>query len=282
MTLRFNATKAVLLVAITFLQSCGGKEVRELSEQEIKAAEKKYAFRPIIIERKGIKIIEVHDFPKFVNAKLSLNAEKLRFQPGDNTVQFDVDGFRLGEQTKGLENLKLHQLNLGQTINILSSIKSNQKRVENGSLEISLREGKNKFVAFLNRSFNVPVKQPAARVIFEVNIDENGSSLATLPNDSVFHIVTPADGQKIRVNTPFLFDAFVNGVEIAKESNYIGLFIDGLEFRLYKNAPFLIEGLLAGEHTLVAKIFSADGKALEGIGYYSSTVNINIRNSFEY
>jgi hypothetical protein len=279
--MRFLVSKGLVFIVLAGLFACGGTEVKEFSQEEIQAAESKYLQRPIIIERKGIKIKEQFDFPKFNSAELSVNAEKLRFQPGMNTVEFAVSGMRLGEQTKGMGFLKdVNNSVLGQNIYIISK-ENESKQIEKSTVDLNLEEGKNKIVAFLNRSYNVALKSKESRVIFEVSIDDNGSSFVTIPTDTILHIISPTPS-KYSPKSEVLFDVFINGIDLSEKGNYLGLYVDNLEFRIYKNAPFSIEGLKPGKHTLQAKLFNENGDPIQGVDYFTAAVSFEVQDSFEY
>ena len=279
--MRFLVSKGLVFIVLAGLFACGGSEVKEFSQEEIQAAESKYLQRPIIIERKGIKIKEQFDFPKFNSAVLSVNAEKLRFQPGMNTVEFAVSGMRLGEQTKGMGFLKdVNNSVLGQNIYIISK-ENESKQIEKSTVDLNLEEGKNKIVAFLNRSYNVALKSKESRVIFEVSIDDNGSSFVTIPTDTILHIISPTPS-KYSPKSEVLFDVFINGIDLSEKGNYLGLYVDNLEFRIYKNAPFSIEGLKPGKHTLQAKLFNENGDPIQGVDYFTAAVSFEVQDSFEY
>lgn len=279
--MRFLVSKGLVFIVLAGLFACGGTEVKEFSQEEIQAAESKYLQRPIIIERKGIKIKEQFDFPKFNSAKLSVNAEKLRFQPGMNTVEFAVSGMRLGEQTKGMDFLKdVNNSVRGQNIYIISK-ENESKQIEKSTVDLNLEEGKNKIVAFLNRSYNVALKSKESRVIFEVSIDDNGSSFVTIPTDTILHIISPTPS-KYSPKSEVLFDVFINGIDLSEKGNYLGLYVDNLEFRIYKNAPFSIEGLKPGKHTLQAKLFNENGDPIQGVDYFTAAVSFEVQDSFEY
>lgn len=279
--MRFLVWKGLVITSLMTLFSCGGSEMKEFSAEEIAEAESKYFHRPIIIERKGIKIKEESDFPKFNDAEISINAEKMRFQPGSNNIEFAVKGMRLGEQTKGMASLKgVSPSAYGQNIYVVSkSIGS--KQIEKNTVDLTFEEGKNRVVAFLNRSYDISLKSPQSRVVFEVNIDDNGSSFVTTPNDTIVHVISPIE-IKYPAGKAVLFDAFLNGVELSEKGNYLGLFVDNLEFRIYKSAPFLIEGLKPGKHNLQVRLFNNKGEEIQGVDYFTDAVNFEIQEAFEY
>lgn len=257
------------------LFSCGGEEEITFSDEEIKAFESELIQRPIVIERNGIKLTEVTDIPVFKNASLKLLSNKIKFQPGTNLIEFDVDGFNLGETTVESKNYQVGKSINSQSILIVGDNNINTQVFE-AKANLNLKLGSNKKVAFLNRSYNICLKQPQASCFFEINIDENGSSLQTNVQDSLLYVTLPRGEYSGNDINNVIFDFYLANISIGNKGNYLSLFIDEVEFKIYKYAAYRIQGLKYGKHIISAKLKNENGEIIKNVISDDNTYTIEL------
>jgi len=127
--------------------ACGGGEDVSFSPEKIKEFESQLKQRPIVIERNGTKLTEVTDIPKFENASLKLLSNNIKFQPGSNLIEFDIEGYNLGDPTMESKKYFTGNGSNEQSIVIISqNDKANQ--FNEAKADLNLKLGSNKMVAF--------------------------------------------------------------------------------------------------------------------------------------
>lgn len=263
-TAKMSAKYFVVSLFAIQLFSCGGEKEVTFSDEEIKAFESELKQRPIVIERNGIKLTEVTDIPVFSNASLNLLSNNIKFQPGNNLIEFDVEGFNLGETTVESKNYQAGKSINSQSILIVGDDNKNTQVYE-AKANLNLKLGSNKKVAFLNRSYNICLKHPEASCFFEINIDNNGSSLQTNFSDSLLYVTLPRGEYSGNDVNNLIFDFYLANINIGNKGNYLSLFIDEVEFKIFKYAAYRIEGLKFGKHIISAKLKNEKGEVIENV-----------------
>ena len=251
-----------ILGTALFLLSCTNNQIEEISPEEKSSALAIKQYVPTIIERKGIKLVEANDFPKFLDVTLNLNTTNQRIKKGLNTLEFNVLGFNLGELTTDQNNKNYVVSPYGQHLT-LQQINSNEKKFGTTKVTFDFESGNNYILAYLSRSYNMSLKGEKSSVFFNVNLNENGSSISTNTTDTALFYVEPR-GTFINSRTnKVLLDFYVANISLGEKSNYVSATINNQEFKLYNWKPYWIYGLPVGSHKIKIGLRNKNGKPLK-------------------
>jgi hypothetical protein len=253
----------ILFSSLFLLLSCGSNNQENIPQEEIKKALAISNYSPIILERGGIKLVEFIDYPPFSDVETKIATRNQIFKMGLNKIEFKNKFFNLGEKTVE-ENIHKSRLNNGGQY--LGVINPNRplKKVINGYFETEIEKGDNVFFCYLSRSYDLSVKNKNASFLFKINADPTGCFSETELSDTVIALLQPTGSYSYSKNKKVLFDFFLKGISL-EEGDYISLFIDDIEFKITKWAPFWIQGLKPGNHKVSIDLVTKNGSHVFGI-----------------
>jgi hypothetical protein len=253
----------VLFSFSLFFVSCASESEQSFTENEINEFTKNHQKRAVILERNGLKLTEIIDYPRFSEAKLKLLSDNIRFVPGINVFEFKIENFTLGAVTVDQEKFYQNDVLAVQNMVIINNNKLVKQNTES-SADIDLSLGENKIFVFLNRSFNIGLKNPESSLFFKVNIDDKSSSYESLLPDSILYVTQPR-GTYIGANAEkIIFDFMLHNIKL-QNGSYVSLYINDTEFKIDFYAPFWIEGLDYGRHKIAVYLKDNEGKILNSI-----------------
>lgn len=268
---RFSVFHSILLLFV----SCATENEYSLDETEINNFTKQFQRRALVLERNGLKLTEILDYPNFAESKLILLSDNIRFSPGLNVLEFKVDNFTLGTVTADQEKFYQDDVLAVQNMVIINNKKLVKQNTEN-SAQLDLILGENKIFVFLNRSFNVGLKNPESSLFFKINIDDKGSSLESNLMDSIMYVTQPR-GTYVGVNAQkIVFDFMLYNITI-KEGYYISLNINDTEFKIEQYVPFWIEGLGYGKHKIEVYLKNSEGEIVSSIANPDNSYFIELK-----
>lgn len=248
---------------VFFIVGCASENEHSFSETEINKHTKLHQKRAVVLERNGLKLTEIVDYPRFSEAKLLLLSDNIRFSPGSNVLEFKIENFTLGAVTADQEKFYQNDVLAVQNMVIINNKKLIKQNTET-SAQVDLSMGENKIYVFLNRSFNVGLKNPESSLFFKVNIDDKGSSFESLLPDSILYVTQPR-GSYIGPNAEkVIFDFMLHNVKLEK-GYYVSLNINDIEFKIDFYAPFWIEGLGYGRHKIAVYLKDNEDKIISSI-----------------
>lgn len=254
------------LVFFSFLflfVACDNESEHSFGEKEINNHTKLHQKRAVVLERSGLKLTEIIDYPRFSEAKLFLLSDNIRFSPGLNVLEFKIENFTLGAVTVDQEKFYQNDVLAVQNMVIINNNKLVKQNTES-SANVDLSMGENKIFVFLNRSFNVGLKNPESSLFFKVNIDDKGSSFESLLPDSILYVTQPR-GSYIGPNTQkVIFDFMLHNIKL-DNGYYVSLNINDIEFKIDFYAPFWIEGLDYGRHKIAVYLKNSEDKIVSSI-----------------
>ncbi|MFM7021436.1 MAG: hypothetical protein ACKOXB_00545 [Flavobacteriales bacterium] len=255
-----------LVLALCFaLTACGGEE--EATEKMVEDAplnnqlqEKKL----IILSKNGILLTEFNDFPVFSDAELNLISPKNgKARMGKNDFEFEVKKFPLMTRTAEEDKTGLKTEKEGQHIKFIYS--GHLPKITNSSaIEENLSPGENYIFAVLSRSYNLSVHAAEKGFLMsKISILDNSSKIETAKGSHMVPI-SPVGEYPYEKSKKILLDFFLVNTQLSEKGNYVLVTIDDTEFIIRKWAPFMIEGLEPGMHSVSFKLMDASNKLIPG------------------
>jgi hypothetical protein len=252
------------IVILFFLfASCQSDLEHDFSKEEIEQESKKFGQRSIIIEKNGIRLIEIVDFPVFEDVKLKLLSKNAKYLEGKNKLEFSLLGFNLGEKTVAENDLELPIEDGGQYI-LLNNLKNKEIKKFSSQIETELSQGENYFLAFLSRSYRISLKNPESSLLLKITTNNSEGTLVEENKEPYLYLNEPNGVFEINKTKKILLDFYIKNTTVSSNGNYISLIIDGTEFKLTKWAPFYIEGLGIGKHNISIALKNKNGLLLKG------------------
>lgn len=256
--------KKITLLSIVFgIFSCSSSLDHDYSIEQVDEKAKTFGQRPIIIENKGLRLVEITDFPIFEDVKLNFFGKNVKYIEGKNKFEFSIDGFNLGEKTASEEELELMAEDGGQYL-FIDRLNSVETKSFSSLNQIDLNSGDNYLVAFLCRSYRMSLKSKSSALFLKITTNNQDGALANEENEPFLILNSPVASYDITKNKKILFDFYLLNTTIGKNGNYLHLSIDGKEFKIYKWAPFYIEGLDMGKHTIKITLKDSQHKEVTG------------------
>lgn len=193
----------------------------------------------------------------------SLTAEKVGADSAKITVKYNVENFKLTEQTEHTHHMaNSHD---GQHIHF---ILDNTPYVALYKPEHTFTVPVNSehyLLSFLSRSFHESIKTAeAAKLIkFKVGADAKITEEPTPTAPALFYSRPKGDYKGDETNV-LLLDFFVNNTTLSADGNKVKANINGQEFILDQWVPYEVLNLPKGEATVKLTLIDKDGNAITG------------------
>lgn len=268
--------KGLSLIVILSFFSCGSNYKHSFTEEEINNVVSKSLQHPIILQKKGIKISEINDYPRFSDVSLNLLTDNVRFRLGKNNLEFDIKKFNLGERTVEENNTGFKLNKSGQNLCVITNSEDPNyyysERVE------KYFEKTDKYLfAYLSRSYGVSLKAKTAYGFYKLEMNESDGNLVRETKQKLIYLNSPSQGDIFSKNSKILLDFFLVNHTIKEQRGYLELSINDVSFVLNKWAPFSIEGLDYGKYRVQLKAFTKEGKEIETLKMKNSFVDFEVK-----
>lgn len=239
----------------------------------------------VVENESGITITPLTDSPKFAEAKLSVaspgydenalvfedeNGDEASYATEDLTIDFDVEGYQLGEQTSDAEGKGLSNSGKGQHIHLILNNGPYRAVYDPKGVkfegEKALEDGSYVMLAFLSRSYHESVKSPGAAVLHTFTVGEGGeASNFDVYGQHMFYS-RPKGGVTLKGDDTkkVILDFYLWKTELSEGGNYVEATIGEYTQKLTQWTPYVIEGLPMGDHTLKLELKDAEGNVIEG------------------
>ena len=207
-----------------------------------------------------ITITKFEGSPEFTASKLSLITDQ-KAEQTNNNFSFNVENYKLGEQTSGAIENGLANSAKGQHIHMI---------VNNGPYSAhytsdfskDLNQESNLILFFLSRSFHESVKNPNAFSLIQINSDEENSESYDLNSEFLFYS-RPKGIYKGNDTKKLLLDFYLVNTEISSNGNKVRVTINEKEFIIEEWTPYYIEGLPLGEVTVKLELLNSNGELID-------------------
>ncbi len=255
--------KIIILNTLFLLVACQSNIEHNFSKEEITEESKKFGQRSIILENKGIRLVEIIDFPVFEDVTLDFLSKNAKYLEGKNKVEFAIKGFNLGEKTVAESDLELPLEEGGQYL-LLSDINGKKHKKFSSHSEIELNQGENYLMAFLTRSYKMTLKSKSANLFLKITTTSSDGNISFEKSEPFVFLNAPEGSYDITKHKKILLDFSLFNIDINKKGNHLSVNIDGNEFKLFKSAPFYIEGLGIGKHSIKITLKDNKNEVLKG------------------
>ena len=207
-----------------------------------------------------ITITKFEGSPEFTTSKLSLITDQKK-ENTNNHFSFNVENYKLGEQTAGAIDNGLANSAKGQHIHMIVNNGPYSAHYES-EFSKEINEGKNLILFFLSRSFHESVKNPNAFSLIQTNSDEETSEPYDLNSEFLFYS-RPKGVYKGDDTKKLLLDFYLVNTEISPEGNKVRAIVNGKEFIIEEWTPYYIEGLPLGEVTVKLELLNSNGELID-------------------
>lgn len=253
---------SVLAMAIVACQSPeanqNNDELVETPEKEADAVTNEIENdAPRVQEQGGVKIYPKEEVKEFESAALSMGNELMVKDDGSIDFDFDVSDYELGAQTEQAR-MSLANSDKGQHIHLI---------IDNGpysahyepTFSKTFKDGAHYGIAFLSRSYHESVKNDAAAVTFNFNVNTGDDQAYDMDQPLLFYS-RPKGTYSGEGAKKVLFDFYLANAELESDGySVIATVNDSLKFEFDDWRPYIIEGLPMGENTIKIELVDAMG-----------------------
>ncbi|MGJ1203643.1 hypothetical protein [Sphingobacterium lactis] len=212
----------------------------------------------------GVNPLEhAKDFPGATLKIAGITSEKVGADSAKITVKYDVQNFKLTEQTEHTHHMaNSHD---GQHIHfILDNTPYVALYKPEHSVTVPINS-EHYLMSFLSRSFHESIKtNDASKLIkFKVNADGTVTEIPVGSQPAIFYSRPKGDYKGDETNV-LLLDFFVANTTLGADANKVKADINGQEFVLDQWVPYEILNLPKGETTVKLTLVDKDGNAITG------------------
>ncbi|MBE8719473.1 hypothetical protein [Sphingobacterium pedocola] len=203
------------------------------------------------------------EFPGATLKIASLTSEKVGSDSAKITVKYDVQNFKLTEQTEHDHHMaNSHE---GQHIHYILDNKPYVALYKPEHSETIAVNSEHYLLSFLSRSFHESIKTPEASKLikFKVNADGKIEQLPAPTAPSLFYSRPKGDYKGADTKT-LLLDFFVVNVPMGADGLNVKATINGQDFTLDQWVPYEILNLPMGETSVKLSLVDKDGNMLNG------------------
>jgi hypothetical protein len=259
----------ILSASIAFLSSCGEGTIEEVQDTPGQEGNTEINdSTSLSLKAGGIELVKVAGSPEFPGANLSIVSPSNpgSVNPGSVNFQFEVSGgeYELAAQTNDAETKGCSNSGKGQHIHLIID---NQPYEASYSTEhttkAELEEGGHVALAFISRSYHESLKHEGAAVLLPFHVgDMEGGDIDT---EAEHMFYSRPKGEYNIADAPNVFlDFYLINTTISEEGNYVIATIDDNQFKITEWAPYYMNGLAVGDHTIKLELFNAEGIFIEG------------------
>lgn len=211
-------------------------------------------------EVNGLKLFEMAGSAEFSGATLKLNSPLAKNLPvGADTFDFEVTGYKLGEQTPDADQKLCANSAKGQHIHFIMDNKPYQASYSPQIVD-SLGEGHHVLLAFLSRSYHESLKQKSAFILQEYTVGD--STIQDNFDENAPHLFySRPKGEYIgdKEVQRLMLDFYLINCDLSETGYKVRATVNGNEFTLTKWIPYYIEGLPLGEVKVKLELLDAQG-----------------------
>ncbi|MBE8713499.1 hypothetical protein [Sphingobacterium hungaricum] len=203
------------------------------------------------------------EFPGATLKIASITSEKVGADSAKITVKYDVQNFKLTEQTEHTHEMaNSHE---GQHIHfILDNTPYAALYKPEHSVTVPVNS-EHYLMSFLSRSYHESIKTADASKLVKFKVDANGKVVqeAAPTAPAIFYSRPKGDYKGADVKN-VLLDFFVSNTTLAADGNKVIANINGQDFTLDQWIPYEITGLPLGENVIKLSLVDKDGNAVTG------------------
>lgn len=214
-----------------------------------------------------ITLKEVVGSPTFDNTKFKIVSPENGTELSDKKIdfKFEVTGgdYQLGEQTQDAINKTCANSEKGQHVHLIIDNQPYKASYTSDFTTDIKEDGNHVALAFISRSYHESLKHKGAADIIQFKVGETDQQNVDLKAPHLF-FSRPKGEYNIKDNPEVFLDFYLINTQIGEEGNYVKATIDGEEFKITKWAPYYMEGLEVGNHTIKIQLFDQNDHYIEG------------------
>jgi hypothetical protein len=213
-------------------------------------------------EKGGIKLSLLENSPAFPDAKLEISSPErgTDLVAGENTFQFNVSGYTLGQQTADAATKGIANSDKGQHIHFILNNGPYTAQYE-PTVKAPLEDGHYVLLSFLARSYHESVKTPGAFEVRQFVVGSPGSfKEADLKAPHMFFSRPKGKYTGPKETDKLLLDFYLVNCQLSPDGYKVRATINGQDFMLTQWAPYIIEGLPLGEVKIKLELLDAAGQ----------------------
>ena len=250
-----------LLSLVVLLTACSQGNISNINPDEIDAAFSEHV-DIIILEDKGVKITEANDFPLFLDCCLNFITPKANAFFGPNEFEFGIKNFDLIGSTVDEKKKGVRLNDKGQFLYVIKN-RNEITRVNSTKFAFDLSHGVTNYFIAPSRSYEMSIKNDSSYLAFEYDVEEDSCSFKEIKEPAIY-LCSPSGIYPNSHSDKVLLDFFVINTEI-NEQTRVKITIDkDVHFIVNKWAPFYVEGLKSGNHTIKLQLVDKDGNQIKG------------------
>lgn len=253
--------RLTLLSLVFLFVSCNQGSISNINPDEINAAFSEHV-DIIILENKGVKITEANDFPLFSDCSLKFIAPKSNAFFGPNQFELEVDNFNLIGSTVDEKQKGVRLNDKGQFLYVIKNRKKID-RFNTTKFDFDLPNGTTNYFMAPSRSYEMSIKNDNSYLAFEYNVEGDSCHYNDIKEPSIY-LCSPSGIYPNSHSDKVLLDFFIINTEINDQTK-VKITIDkDLHFIVDKWAPFYVEGLNPGNHTVKLQLVDKSGENIQG------------------
>lgn len=220
----------------------------------------------VILENNGIKLTEVVS-PEFPDAQLTLTTPSngSDVAAGEVPFSFTVESasYQLGAQTADADIKSCANSSKGQHIHLILNNQPYSAHYESTFTQ-ALEPGSYTALAFISRSYHESLKHQGAATLSQFTVGGAVLEPIDLEAPHLFYSRPKGSYEGEDINKVML-DFYLINTHISEEGNYVAVSIDDAAvFKITKWAPYFMEGLTVGEHTIKIQLMDKNDNPIEG------------------
>jgi hypothetical protein len=213
-------------------------------------------------EKGGIKLTMLENSPQFPDAKLELGSPErgTDLAAGENTFQYTISGYTLGQQTSDAATKGIANSDKGQHIHFILNNGPYTAQYE-PTVKAPLEDGHYVLLSFLARSYHESVKSPGAFEVRQFIVGSPGNyKEADLKAPHMFFSRPKGKYTGPKETDKLLLDFYLVNCQLSPDGYKVRATINGQDFTLTQWAPYVIEGLPLGEVKIKLELLDAAGQ----------------------
>lgn len=219
-------------------------------------------YEGLVFDNGEIQVYEKKIKKHSKSPKLYLKTPDTNVKFGENLFKYQVKNYSLQEQTAEVTNSILSNSHKGQHIHFIVDNKPYQAKYH-PIFEANMTKGNHLVLAFLSRSFHESIKEKGAYVLKQYSIDTNEPLLDIKKTPLLFYS-RPKGKYDMENAHKILLDFYLVNTILSKNGNKVKVTINDTSFILSKWAPYIIEGLKAGIHTIQIELIDSNNNLIQG------------------
>lgn len=222
-----------------------------------------------------IKVYPKVTTDNFPSAKLTLLTKDNSVKMGKNNFDFEVNSYKLKQQTPEANSNHLANSHKGQHIHFIINNGPYQAKYD-PTFEADFNTNSNIVLAFLSRSFHESVKEDGAYVLKQYQFN-NESPHIDIEKDPLLFYSRPKGTYQLDKGDKILLDFYLVNTKLSRYGHKVKITLDNHQFIVDKWQAYIIEGLQKGEHEIQIELIDSEGASISNSFNNSGVRKFNIK-----